>query len=164
MAQSLIHQRKLVNDNWVKATEPSHDLSGQDVLVSLSAWKASHAEWLKHSGRLGVCLEPNDDPADVAADLPKLAMVAVHFPVFTDGRGYSIGRLLRERYGYQGELRAVGDVMQDQIFYLSRVGFDAFLLKDGQSVEGAIAALNTFSEAYQASVERPAPLFRRRVG
>jgi hypothetical protein len=88
----------------------------------------------------------------------------VNFPVFTDGRGYSIGRLLRERYGYTGELRAVGDIMQDQLFYLSRVGFDAFLLRADQSVEGAITALDSFSEAYQASVERPDPLFRRRLG
>ena len=163
MAQSLIHQRKLVNDSWISASEPSIDLVGKDVLVPFAAWKSHHAEWLKHEGRLGVLIEPNEDPADVAGDLARFALVAVHFPVFTDGRGYSIGRLLRERYGYKGELRAVGDIMQDQLFYLSRVGFDAFLLRANQSVEGAIKALDSFSEAYQASVERPQPLFRRRV-
>ena len=136
---------------------------GKDVLVPFAAWMSHHAEWLKHEGRLGVLIEPNEDPADVAGDLARFALVAVHFPVFTDGRGYSIGRLLRERYGYKGELRAVGDIMQDQLFYLSRVGFDAFLLRANQSVEGAIKALDSFSEAYQASVERPQPLFRRRV-
>jgi uncharacterized protein (DUF934 family) len=164
MAQSLIHQRRRTDNTWVIASEPSVDLAGQDVLVPLKVWKSHHTEWLKYAGRLGVLLEPNEDPAEVASELAQFTLIAVNFPVFTDGRGYSIGRLLRERYGYTGELRAVGDIMQDQLFYLSRVGFDAFLLRADQSVEGAITALDSFSEAYQASVERPDPLFRRRLG
>lgn len=107
-------------------------------------------------------LEPGDDPARVAGRLGAVARVEVNFPKFTDGRGYSIARLLRERYGYQGELRAVGDVQRDQLFHLSRCGFDAFLLREGQDAEEALSAFRDFSEAYQASVERPEPLFRRR--
>ena len=107
-------------------------------------------------------LEPDADPASVAGRLQGVARVEVNFPKFTDGRGYSIARLLRERYGYRGELRAVGDVQRDQLHYLSRVGFDAFLLREGEDAEGALAALGDFSEAYQSSVERPLPLFRRR--
>lgn len=107
-------------------------------------------------------LEPGDDPAKVADRLGAVARVEVNFPKFTDGRGYSIARLLRERYGYQGELRAVGDVQRDQLFFLSRCGFDAFLLREGQDAEEALCAFRDFSEAYQASVERPEPLFRRR--
>jgi len=164
MAQSLIHQRKLINDTWVIASEPSDAFKGKDVLVPLTAWKSHQADWLQQAARVGVLLEPNEDPAEVASELAQFTLIAVNFPVFTDGRGYSIGRLLRERYGYTGELRAVGDIMQDQLFYLSRVGFDAFLLRADQSVEGAITALDSFSEAYQASVERPDPLFRRRLG
>jgi uncharacterized protein (DUF934 family) len=164
MAQSLIYQRKLINNTWLIAAEPSNTLKGKDVLVPLAAWKLHQADWLEQAARVGVLFEPHEDPAEVSSQLEHFALIAVNFPVFTDGRGYSIGRLLRERYGYKGELRAIGDIMQDQMFYLSRVGFDAFLLKDGQSVEGAIGALNVFSEAYQASVERPVPLFRRRVG
>jgi len=107
-------------------------------------------------------LEPGDDPARVVDRLGAAARVEVNFPSFTDGRGYSIARLLRERYAYQGELRAVGDVQRDHLFYLSRCGFDAFLLRDGQDAEESLCALHDFSEAYQASVERPEPLFRRR--
>ena len=107
-------------------------------------------------------LEPGDDPAKVADRLGAAARVEVNFPRFADGRGYSIARLLRERHGYTGELRAVGDVQRDQLFYLSRCGFDAFLLREGEDAEGALAALRDFSEAYQASVERPQPLYRRR--
>jgi len=107
-------------------------------------------------------LEPADDPAAFADRLAGVARVEVNFPKFSDGRGYSIARLLRERYGYRGELRAVGDVQRDQLYYLSRVGFDAFQLREGEDAREALAALRDFSEAYQASVERPLPLFRRR--
>ena len=107
-------------------------------------------------------LEPHDDPAAFAAGLDDVTRVEVNFPSFTDGRGYSIARLLRERHGYGGELRAVGDVQRDQVFYLARCGFDAFQLREGEDAEAALAALGDFSEAYQASVERPQPLFRRR--
>jgi len=107
-------------------------------------------------------LEPADDPAAFADRLAREERIEVNFPKFTDGRGYSIARLLRERYGYRGELRAVGDVQRDQLYYLSRVGFDAFLLREGEDAQDALAALRDFSEAYQASVERPQPLFRRR--
>lgn len=107
-------------------------------------------------------LEPGDDPAKVADRLGSAARVEVNFPSFTDGRGYSIARLLRERHGYLGELRAVGDVQRDQLFYLARCGFDAFLLREGLDARESLSALRDFSEAYQASVERPEPLFRRR--
>jgi len=107
-------------------------------------------------------LEPGDDPSAFAERLAGAGRVEVNFPKFTDGRGYSIARLLRERHGFRGELRAVGDIHRDQLFYLSRVGFDAFLLREGEDADEALAALRDFSEAYQASVERPLPLFRRR--
>ena len=92
-------------------------------------------------GRIGVLLGPADDPAALVHDLPQLALVAVDFPHATDGRGYSTARLLRERYGYTGELRAVGDVGRDQLFYLARVGFDAFALREGEDVAGALGGV-----------------------
>jgi uncharacterized protein (DUF934 family) len=107
-------------------------------------------------------LEPPDDPAKFADRFGAVARIEVNFPSFTDGRGYSIARLLRERHGYDGELRAVGDVQRDQLFYLARCGFDSFLLRTGEDADDALSAFNDFSEAYQASVERPQPLFRRR--
>lgn len=107
-------------------------------------------------------LEPADEPARFADRLGAVSRVEVNFPSFTDGRGYSIARLLRERYGYRGELRAVGDVQRDQLFYLAHCGFDAFLLRDGEDAQAALAALHDFSETYQATAERPQPLFRRR--
>ena len=109
-----------------------------------------------------VRLEPHEDPAGVAARLATAARVEVNFPKFGDGRGYSIARLLRERYGYGGELRAVGEVARDNLSYLESAGFDAFELRDGEDPTEALAAFDDFSEAYQASAKRPVPLFRRR--
>jgi len=108
-------------------------------------------------------LEPTDDPAAVAQRLARAARVEVHFPKFGDGRGFSIGRLLRERYGYQGELRAVGHITRDHLFFLESCGFDAFELREGEDPYAALAAFDDFSESYQASPQRPLPLFRRRL-
>ena len=109
-----------------------------------------------------VRLEPADDPAAVAGQLAGATRVEVNFPKFGDGRGFSIGRLLRERYGYKGELRAVGQITRDHLFFLENCGFDAFELREGEDAAEAIAAFGDFSESYQATVTRPVPLFRRR--
>src|SRR3954471_12722182 len=94
-------------------------------------------------------LEPTDDPATVADRLAHVVRVEVHFPKFGDGRGFSIGRLLRERYGYQGELRAVGHLTRDHLLYLERCGFDAFELREGEDASEALAGFNVFSANYQ---------------
>ena len=108
-----------------------------------------------------VRLEPADDPAAVA--LEGVARIEVNFPKFGDGRGYSIARLLRERYGYRGELRAVGHITRDLLFFMESCGFDAFELREGENPHEALAAFDDFSESYQASVAWPVPLFRRRA-
>ncbi len=160
---TLIRNRRLAADSWLQPEPGGCVPSDGDVLVPLERWQADRGALLARAGRVGVLLAPSDDPVVLAGDLDRIALVAVSFPQFTDGRGYSIARLLRERYGFRGELRAVGDVLRDQLFYLSRVGFDAFALADGQDADAALAAFDDFSDAYQSSVERPAPLFRRRA-
>jgi len=107
-----------------------------------------------------VRLEPTDDLAPIS--LEGVTRVEVSFPKFGDGRGYSIARLLRERHGYRGELRAVGHITRDLLFFMESCGFDAFELREGENPHEAIAAFEEFSESYQASVARPQPLFRRR--
>lgn len=166
---TLIRNAKIARDNWQRL-EPAADgappaIPAQgDLLVPLKLWQSSASALLGRSeGRTGVWLAPDEDPALIADSLDALALVAVFFPQFADGRGYSAARLLRERYGWKGELRAIGDVQRDQLFYLSRVGFDAFELNDGIDAESALSALGDFSDAYQTSVERPLPLFRRRA-
>jgi uncharacterized protein (DUF934 family) len=108
-------------------------------------------------------LEPTDDPATVADRLAHAARVEINFPKFGDGRGYSIAKLLRERYGYKGELRAVGQVVRDHLYNMERVGFDAFLLREGEDPVEALTGFEDFSEAYQGTAARPLPLFKRRV-
>jgi uncharacterized protein (DUF934 family) len=96
-----------------------------------------------------VRLEPTDDPAAVADRLARAARVEVNFPKFGDGRGYSLARLLRERHGYRGELRAVGQVARDNLHFLERCGFDAFLLRDGEDPHEALRGFEDFSVSYQ---------------
>jgi uncharacterized protein (DUF934 family) len=107
-------------------------------------------------------LEPADDPATVAGWLAGVARVEVDFPKFGDGRGFSIGRLLRERHGYKGELRAVGHITRDHLPFLERCGFDAFELRDGEDPVEALASFEVFSDSYQGTVVEAKPLFRRR--
>lgn len=120
------------------------------------------AEFLAAGGTApAVLLGPADDPEALVPHLGALQLIAVEFPRFTDGRGRSIARLLRERLGYAGPLRAVGDVAVDQIFALARCGFDQFLLRDGDDPAVALSKLASFTEVYQAGVDR-GPLFERR--
>jgi uncharacterized protein (DUF934 family) len=128
------------------------------------AW-LSLAELPSHFGESGlsVLLQPDDDPVALAASLDAIERIAVHFPKFTDGRGYSTAYLLRRRLGWKGELRAVGDVHRDQLFYLARSGFDAFVLADGRDAHTAMAAFRDFSTPYQSAADQAVPVFRLRA-
>jgi uncharacterized protein (DUF934 family) len=164
MAQIIKH-RAVIQDNWqLLERRPIGALpfSG-DVIVPLDLWLSERDALSFRLGRVGVWLEADADPAALAPDLARFNVVGVRFASFTDGRGYSLARLLRERHGYRGELRAIGDVLRDQLHYLWRCGFDAFALRADQNPLQALAAFGDFSEAYQASVEQPDPLFRRRL-
>ncbi|HTN27239.1 MAG TPA: DUF934 domain-containing protein [Burkholderiales bacterium] len=147
-----------VGEDGFVADFPQH----ADLIAPLALLKVRGTELLERSGRTGVVLEPNEDPAALAASIEHLALVAVRFPKFGDGRGYSIARLLRERYGYRGELRAVGDVLRDQLLFMKRSGFDSFSLREDQDPDEALCAFGELSEQYQASSTQPQPLFRRR--
>lgn len=162
MTRTIIVDRALAQDRWQIVAAGSDVPAAGDVIIGLAAWIEQRRALRARAGRTGVWLEPGDDPAALAGDLAALPLIAVHFPQFVDGRGYSTARLLRERYGFKGELRAFGDVLRDQLFYLERVGFNAFVLKEGGNVGEALAAFADFSDAYQSSALQPAPYFRRR--
>ncbi|MEH6588419.1 MAG: DUF934 domain-containing protein [Halioglobus sp.] len=121
-------------------------------------------QWLQMEDRAtrAVVLEPGETLAPLLEHIAELPLVLVNFPTFMDGRGFSYGRELRER-GYKGELRAVGHFMRDQLTYLARCGFDAFQFEDEAELDDAVASLADFSEYYQASIDQPKPLFRRRA-
>ena len=125
--------------------------------------RVSHARrLLAHPGASGVWLKPDDDPQALVPHLNSLRLIAVHFPKFADGRGYSTAVLLRTRYGYRGELRAFGDVGRDQLYELTRTGFDAFSLAPHRDPDDALASLDPFPKPYQGAVDDPLPLFRKR--
>ena len=134
-----------------------------DLIAPLALLRARGGDLLERSGRTGVLLESSDDAAVLAGILERLALVAVRFPKFSDGRGYSNARLMRERYGFRGELRAVGDVLRDQMLFMKRCGFDAFALREDQDATEALASLGELGEQYQTSYDEPQPLFRRRL-
>ncbi|WP_144632142.1 DUF934 domain-containing protein [Bordetella genomosp. 13] len=131
-------------------------------IVTLATWKAERDVLRARRNPVGVLLPPDADLADLLGgdtgtlDTTGIALIAVEFPAYTDGRGYSLAQLLRTRHGYTGELRAVGDVMIDTIHYQARVGFDSFLVKAGHDPYKALAAFKTFSVHYQKTYLVPA--------
>lgn len=132
------------------------------VLFPLSVWKAHEALLAGRDKAItGVWLAPEDEPGDAEAFFGRVSLVAVDFPVFRDGRGFSSAYLLRTRYHWDGQLRAIGDVLRDQLNFMKRCGFDAFAVRADKNIDDAIKGFTEFTVAYQASVDEPLPLFRR---
>lgn len=161
---TLVRPHGLEIDTWQRF-EPSEAQAlppeDGDWLVPLPVWRSARGTLRERGRPVGVLLAPADDPSDLAEagriDAAGMALIAIDFPVYTDGRGYSIAYLLRTRLGWQGELRAVGDVMIDTIHYQARSGFDSFAVKSGHDSREAFEALGTFTAAYQRSYAVPAP-------
>jgi uncharacterized protein (DUF934 family) len=161
----LIKDGAIIDDRWTLLREASSVADvprAQAAIIPLALWLQSR-EALRARADIGVWLKPSDDPEVIAADCPALPLVAVDFPQFSDGRGYSLARLLRERHGFAGELRAIGDVLRDQIYYLAQCGFNAFAVRADRDIEDALRGFSDFSDNYQATWARPVPLFRRRA-
>lgn len=147
---TLIRNAQIVDDGWQWIDAGEAQLAAR--LEAGGRFVLPLAAWLAHRASLdpacaGVWLGPDDEPEAVLPWLADIPLIAIRFPVFTDGRGYSLARLLRSRYGYTGELRAVGDVLRDQLYFLQRCGFDAFQLRADQSPEEALAAFQDYSWA-----------------
>ena len=162
----IIKNTTVVNDEWSvlrlnegDAPDIVHVPAGKTI-VPLTVWLGQrHA--LSKRADIGVWFASNERAADLQCDVSKFPVLAVDFPKFTDGRGYSIAYHLRNRFGYRGELRAIGDVLRDQLFYMKRVGFDAFAMRPDANIHHAIKSLADFTLSYQASVNESQPLFRR---
>ena len=161
----IIRDGAIVEDDWVHVPAEAGvaDIPDGNVIVPLKIWRAEREALLARGGKIGVKLESDDLAEELAADLDHIALVAITFPIYRDGRGFSQARILRDRYGYKGEIRAVGDVLKDQIFYMHRVGFNAFEVRADRSIEDALKSLHDFSVTYQPAVDDPLPL-RRRFG
>lgn len=167
-ANQIIKNRQVLADEWTVLrlqngeTPESVAIPKGKVIVPLKVWQAQNAQ-LQDRSALGVWLGSDERPEVLRGEVNKFAVIAVDFPKFLDGRGYSIAYNLRARLGYQGELRAIGDVLRDQIFYMQRVGFNAFAPRLDCNIHEALKGLSDFSEQYQASWDIKTPLFRRQV-
>lgn len=152
----------IVDSPWqrLETAELENGLPEGSIIVPLAYWQENR-EALLARGEVAVWLAPGEEPKDLADDLGALPLVAIHFPAFKDGRGYSYARELRTRYGFKGEVRATGDVLRDQLFYLSRCGFNAFEIRSDRSVEEALASLKDFSVTYQGDANDPRPIYGR---
>ena len=162
----IIRNREVLADDWqlvpAIAEGAAAHLPDGKLIVPLNVWLAQTDALTERKQPIGVWLDSNQDAADIANAVSCFAVIAVNFPKFADGRGYSIAALLRSRYGYKGELRAIGDVLRDQLFYMQRVGFNAFAVRPDKDIHDALKALKDFSVTYQGSVDQPLPLFKRR--
>ena len=165
--ERVIIDGEIVANTWARFDAEQLEADGLPasgaVIVPLAYWKTHRDALLERADPVGVYLEPGEEPADLADDLPRLPLVAVHFPAFKDGRGYSYARELRTRYRFEGEVRAVGDVLQDQLFYMHRVGFNAFEVRADRDIEEALEnGLRPFTVTYQGDVHDPRPIYQRR--
>jgi uncharacterized protein (DUF934 family) len=168
MPRRLLRDGAVDVDDWrhlaeIEAAPGAYSSSASDpVILPFERWLADRERWLSHRGRLGVVLAPADAVERLASELDRFALIGADFPTIGEGRGYTQARLLRERYGFNGELRAVGYVRRDQIFFMARCGFNSFELPDAE-IDGARSAFATFSAAYQSSNDRglAAPLRHR---
>ncbi|GJL75148.1 DUF934 domain-containing protein [Nitrosomonas sp.] len=162
----IIKNKTLVEDGWQvlrlsdQETAEKVTVPNGKVIVPLKVWLAQRDQ-LQQRRELGVWFASDERPEDLKGDVHKFQVIAVDFPKFSDGRGYSIAYNLRARLGYAGELRAIGDVLRDQLFYMQRVGFDAFAPRADRDIHDALKGFEDFSEVYQTSFDQKQPLFRR---
>ncbi len=163
---NIIKDRNVIADDWtVLRLEEGQvadavSVPAGKVIVPLAVWETQRTALCNRTD-VGVWIGSGERPEVLKDDVAQLPVIAVDFPKFTDGRGYSIAYNLRARLGYQGELRAIGDVLRDQLFLMQRVGFNSFAVRADRDIHDALKGLSDFSEPYQPSWDRKAPLFRR---
>lgn len=170
MTPLIIRDRRIVEDDWSRVEDEAALPSSGKVIVSHTRWLADKVS-LAGRGNVGISIPPTLDVATLAQDLPSLALIALPFNFIQpkpeggrtfDGRSYSQARLLRERFRFEGEIRAIGDIFRDSMYYAARCGVNAFELAAGRDLEDALKGFNDFSTHYQAAADDPTPIFRRR--
>ena len=152
MPRRLLRDRQIVADEWLYSAEAAGNALAP-LIVTVAEWLNDRETWLARGSRLGLQIAPAHKLESLVQDLGFFTLIAAEFPGPADGRGYTQGRLLRERFDFKGELRATGYVRRDQLFFLARCGFNSFELPEAD-IEDAMSALSTFSAAYQPSNDR----------
>jgi uncharacterized protein (DUF934 family) len=159
---TVIKDGVIAEDLWSHVAD-GDPVPGGNVTVSLERWLAEKDSLMKHDGAVGVRLQASDAPERIADDLNHLGLVVLTMAAFTDGRVFTQARIIRERFDYGGEIRACGDFLRDQMFYLSRMGVNAFEFPEGTDLNDRLKAFDEFSVTYQAATDTPEPLYRRRA-
>lgn len=159
----LIKNGTIASDPWQHYADTAPIQPDIPAIVSLTRFREDRGHLLRAHADLGIRLEPGEHPEAIAEDLDRISVVELNFPSFTDGRAYSYARLLRERYGYEGEIRAVGHVLRDQYLFMARAGFDAFEVKDGETAEKWLEATRAVEHAYQPAVDARKPVWQLRA-
>ncbi len=151
----------MVTDDWVLREEIAEDTVAPHTIVP-AAYALAHADTLFNQARvIGIWLPGDGEPDKIESLLTKAPLIAIRFAAMNDGRGLSLAVLLRTRFGYTGELRAIGEVHEDVLQYMRRCGIDSYQLPDGHDPAAALAAMRTLTDFYQGSVIDPRPAFRR---
>jgi len=163
----LINKDGIMNNPWtvMKASTGAEILQavpGKNFIVPLKFFKLYREELDSYDGGIAVWLDSDEQAAELGEKLHSLPLIALNFPVFSDGRSYSNARELRQKYAYKGEVRAIGDVLRDQLYYMAQCGFDSFEIRHDQDPELCVGAFKDFKTGYQSTVNEPTPLFRRR--
>lgn len=154
---------RISNDPWIVLEDEAELPTDGDIVVSLARFKAQREALLARKARLGVLLTTTEAVEEIGADACRLALIMVQFPAFRDGRGFTTAQLLRQRYHYKGELRATGDVLEDLVFFMLRVGFDAFELIAKDPEAAYARAVRSFTQAYQGAADGLVPAHRLRA-
>lgn len=167
--EALILDGTVVANEWrlLQQSEGDSEITAESlapgkVILPYRLWRELRDDLKERKREIGVWLDSDETAELLGEDAKELPLIAVNFPAFADGRGFSTGRLLRSRYGFTGELRAVGSFMRDQLTYLKRCGFNAFAFEGQQPLQDLLESLSDFSDSYQTGIDQPEPLFRRR--
>lgn len=160
MAERIIVDAQIVDDSWY-SLDDCGAIEGGDLIVSLARWQSEREALVAHSGRIGVRVPNTIDVRTLADDLQHWDVIVLSLPTFKDGRAYSQARILRDQLGYRGQLRATGEVLRDQLFYLRRVGFNAFEVQAHRRIEDVLLGLRDFTVTYQPAADEPLAHFRR---
>ncbi len=160
----VIKDNAVIEDDWQLIREIADDapLPEGHVILPFDYWKAHAEELIEKNSQQAIWIDGDTETDVIVEDLPRLDLIALDFPAFKDGRSYSHARLLKQRYNFTGELRAIGDVLRDQLFYMLRCGFDSFQIREDKDAEAALAGFLDFSVRYQAAADDAVPIYKLR--
>lgn len=160
----IIKDKKVSEDNWslVREIEDSALVPAGNVILPFSYWQLNRDKLLKQNSTHAVWIDGDIEIEDMLGDLDHFSIIALDFPAFKDGRSYSYARLLRDRYAYKGDLRAIGDVLRDQLFFMQRCGIDSYQLREDKDAEDALKGFDDFTIRYQTAADGAIPVYKQR--